>query len=213
MHGAFGGRPIKTGKYSKHLGKLARGYEESLADAELMNMRQPIAVLDAAFKRLQERVNEFDTPECRKKAWEALRHAEDAGRAGDTAGAQAAMAELRRLLKDGVAEDRNLKIMVETGNALILRMKDGWDIRLKKSQVMGAKELVAVMAQFVEIIRRVADQPTAMRIIKEIDSRLLTAPREVEILNIQDAEKKPDEITAPPPKPDRYRRSGEVEKG
>src|SRR5690606_19849988 len=77
MHGAGskgkpGGRPIKHGRYSKHLPeRLAGKYAEAQADERLLELRDEIALLDA---RLGELLGSLDAGES-GALWQALKAA------------------------------------------------------------------------------------------------------------------------------------------
>lgn len=70
--GKLGGRPIKTGRYSKHLPtRLAARYNEAQNDPDLLQLRDEVALLDTRIGELLVSLQDGDT----RKLWTDLQDA------------------------------------------------------------------------------------------------------------------------------------------
>lgn len=172
LHGGAPGTggPIRHGRYSKVLGRLADAYEESRADATLSDLREPISLLDVAVKRAAKRAAEAETAEFRKQALELWRAIVGAG--VDWGEAEQPAKALGALLTSGVAEDQAFEQLVRTADRLAHRVEQWWQVRLAKRQVVNAKDLTAIFARLVDEIRQNVPEPHAGRVIDRV-SRLV----------------------------------------
>lgn len=169
-HGAGGGRPIIHGRYSARLGRFREMYEASLEAGEgLFDLRETLALLDVHVKRAVERADQLDTPEFRRTAWQTFQRAQVATEAEEQG---TILAQLGRLLRDGVSEDDAFDQLTKAAERLAVRQEKAWAIRLNASQALNARDLVTVMARLIDVI--VQETPErAARIVERIDQEVL----------------------------------------
>ncbi len=139
------GRPIKHGRYSKSLPKqLSRRYEEALADSELINQREHLAVYVALIEQKPSQMGD----ESHAQLWEsAILATAKLKRALEDENLVAANAEakaLERILQNGAgtaqSEKEARELMLEARTLSETEIK-----RLEKmNQFVAVRELVAV---------------------------------------------------------------------
>lgn len=175
--GASTGPPIKHGRYSKRLGRFRDAYEEAKNDPSLMDLRESLALLDLTVQRAAERATDNDTPEFRKRALALARGVEQAAGTEDFEGE---MKDLLELLETGVREDSALDDLARAAERLGRRQEKAWSIRLDAATALNARDLVAVLARFADIVLEEADKDAARRIVSRIDGEILgTGPAAV----------------------------------
>lgn len=160
MHGAKGGRPPQTGRYSKHLGRIRECYESALADRTLLDLREPIAALDAIVRRLAERVEELDTPTYRQTLMALL----EESRGADAGKAHAAAAAMHALIERGADEDQTLAVLRDSLSELAKRIEGAWKVKLDKKHALGMAEQRVLFARFLDIVAGETDLATAQRV-------------------------------------------------
>ena len=170
FHGGLGGRPIIHGRYSKSLGRLREAYEEARSDPGLLDLRDTIALLDVVVRRAAERAAALDTPEFRETALELF---EDALQATEPSETDKAMEALGALLREGSQEDDALRELGSSVEKLAKRQEKAWDLRLTAANVINAKDMVALLGRFADIVLEEADADTATRIVQRVDREVL----------------------------------------
>lgn len=189
--GASTGGPIKHGRYSKALGRFAEAYEESRADASLLELREPLAVIDAMAKRLMSRVAEGDTPGLRRRAVKLASAAAKAQSEDQPLVAEAKLAELERLLREGVEEDRSARLLVDTCYRLARRVEGANHIQLQRKNVVNGRELLAVLKRFMDVVFvHVTDELLRGRIAHDIDINVLGGARQRALPEIASGEER-----------------------
>ncbi len=169
-HGARGGAPIKTGRYSIRLGRFRDAYESALNEEEaLMDLRETMALLDITLQRAAERAAQLDTPDFRKRANQIF---DLARQATDPEEARRHLSDLGMLLREGSDEDSALKQLSDAAERLAQRQEKAWSIRLSAAQVINARDLVTVLSRFVEIVTEEAPE-IAPRIIERVDREIV----------------------------------------
>jgi len=104
IHGGKGeGRPPTTYRYSALAGPIGDAYRASIADANLLDPREPLAGLDAIVKMQTARMEAGDSPKFRSVALELLSQALTARSGGDGATEDALLKALAKHLTDGNA--------------------------------------------------------------------------------------------------------------
>jgi hypothetical protein len=174
--GAGGLSSIKTGRYSKALGKLAAGYESSLNDRQLFDLREPIAALDGVTKRLMNLVEEHDSPEWRRSVASKYKQVREALANGDEH-ATRLLEELGELINKGAAEASNLEALGSNLDKLARRIEGAWSIHLAKTQVMNKGEIVGLLAKIVVLIRDEGGNALASRVQSRLLAELSTQMR------------------------------------
>jgi hypothetical protein len=177
--GSGGMHNLRHGRYSKSLGKLAAGYESSLNDRQLFDLREPIAALDGVTKRLMAMVDEHDSPEWRRAVRSKYKAVREALASGDP-NAAAMLEELGELIEKGAAEAGSLESLGSNLDKLARRIEGAWSIHLQKTQVMNKGELVGLLAKFVAVVRDEAGSAIASRVQQQLYS-LLSAPASQQI--------------------------------
>lgn len=172
-HGARAGTPIKHGRYSQVAGRFAKAIEESRLDATLLDLREPISILDAMVKGALERASAGDSPELRKKALSLVL----AARAAHRDDAQITLTEkldaLEQMLREGIAEDRNTRVLVDRTDRLRRAVEGAWQVKLARKNVMNVRDLVALLARVVDLLRRELPPKDAARVARLIDAEIM----------------------------------------
>ena len=163
---------LKHGRYSKSLGVFSKAYQDSLNDPSLLDVKEPIALLDSALKQIAARVGEGDTVELRQRAYKLLR-AYTWARENKPDGAEAHLNALEKLLKIGVKEDRALNKLITEADRLARRIEGAWSVKLAKKAAINAQDLVAIFARFIDIIKTEAGLPMAERVATRIEAEVL----------------------------------------
>jgi hypothetical protein len=135
-----------------------------------MDLRETMALLDVAVQKSVERATAKDTPEFRRRASELFVKARSSG---DPQEASRHLSELGELLKAGVADDVALEHLSKAAERLARRQEKAWSIKLDAAQAINARDLVAVLARFADIVLTEAPRDAASRIIRRIDGEVL----------------------------------------
>ena len=171
-HGGLGGRPIKHGRYSKSLGSLREAYEASRSDPTLLELRDTLAVLDVIVQKAAARVSELDSPGFRE---EAVQLYKQAAAATDANAMRARLRDLGALLNKGTAEDAALRQLQGSVERLAKRQEKAWDLRLSAANVINARDVLALLSRFADIVLNESSPEVASRIIARIDSEVMGA--------------------------------------
>lgn len=165
LHGGVGdGGPIKHGRYSKHLGRIREAYQAALEDRTLLDLREPIAALDAIVRRLAERVEEHDTPGFRARLLELLAESSS----GSEEEQRAARAALYDTIQRGATEDEALRELRESLSELAKRIEGAWKVKLDKKHALGAAETRVLVARFLDLVAA----ETSMDVARRVGARL-----------------------------------------
>lgn len=172
---------MKHGRYSRSLGFLAEHYKAALKQpAALLDLTEPLALMDAMVRRIAERMSTGDTSELRQRALELLDEARSAG-VEDPARAASLMMELRRLLQQGVDEDKAMRELRDATEAFAKRAEEAWRILLSRQNSINQQHLVSVLAAFVEIVQSEADGPTTQRVVARIHREVMGSDPELRL--------------------------------
>lgn len=170
FHGGLGGRPIIHGRYSKSMGSLREAYEAARNDPTLMELRESLALLDVVVQKAAKRASDLDTPEFREQA---LTLYSDASQATDPVEAQTKLRDLGLLLRSGGEESKALGDLADATERLAKRQEKAWDLRLSAANAINARDMVALLSRFADIVIEEADRETATRIVGRIDTEVL----------------------------------------
>lgn len=184
LHGGLGGRPVEHGRYSQGLGRFREAYQASLSDPGLMDLRETLAVLDVAVKRAAERVADADSPSFREHALELF---EAAQQASDPQEAARAMGKLGDLLRTGLEEDAAMENLGKAAERLARRQEKAWQIRLDAATALNARDLVAIMSRWADIVLEEVPKDAAARVIRRIDGEVLGRGAAATRLEVGDA--------------------------
>ena len=143
---------------------------EARDDPTLMDLRETMALLDVVVQKAAERAGNNDAPEFRSKALELFGQLEWAG---DDVERESILARLGALLRDGVEEDKALKALAENTERLAKRQERAWDIKLSAANAINARDMVAVLMRFADIVLEEAPKDAAGRIINRIDGEIM----------------------------------------
>ena len=169
-HGGLGGSAPIHGRYSKALGRFRAAYEESRQDPSLLDLRETLALMDLVVKKAVSRASESDTPEFRARALELF------GAVRVSVGQEDHERQLDALedhLERGVSEDKALEALAKAAERLSRRQEKAWSIRLDAANAINARDLVAVLARFADIVLDECEKDAAGRIIRRIDGEVL----------------------------------------
>ena len=170
FHGGLGGRPIVHGRYSKSLGTLRTAYEESRSDPGLLELRDTLALLDVVVQKAASRAASLDTPDFRERALDLY---DNASQATDPLVVQGHLRDLGALLRDGSREDDALRELSSAVEKLARRQEKAWDLRLTAANVINARDMVALLGRWADIVLEEADAETATRIIQRVDREVM----------------------------------------
>ena len=169
-HGGLAGAPPTHGRYSKALGRFREAYELARNDPSLLDLRETLALLDLVVQKAVSRASDADTPAFRKQARDLLGAVEVSVGASDH---EDQIARLREWLDKGVEEDTALEELAKAAERLSRRQEKAWSIRLDAANAINARDLVAVLARFADIVLDECDKDAAGRIIRRIDGEVL----------------------------------------
>ena len=173
----FGLPQTTHGRYSKHLPtRLAGKYQEAQADAELLNLRSEIALIDA---RTSELIKQIDTGES-GRIWQEARQAyhdlDAAMKDGDAAATAMGMVELDRLIRAGIRQYAvwgEIRASIEQRRKLVESERKRL---VEMQQMITSERAMLLMAAVVSIIKeQVDDRDTLARISADI-GKLVTVP-------------------------------------
>lgn len=178
FHGAYGGRPPIHGRYSKALNStnLSEAYRAAIEDQSLLDLKEPLALLEACLQRTSERVALADTPEFRKRAYDKYQEIRDRLRSGDQSSASALLIELGDLLRDGVEEDRAVSELSVQAERLAKRVEAVWQIRLTRKQVFNIQQLGVLIGRVLQIVKEEATPEIAAHIVSRMETQVLKLP-------------------------------------
>ena len=166
---------FKTGRYSKYLGgALGDAYKSSLANPELFDLKDSVAMLDAIAQRAAQRADEADTPKFRERSLKRFNEAQDALADGDTARASDHLRSLGKLLRAGVREDASMRFLSESITNYSKRAEEATKLALAKHAAIPAADLVILFARLAEAVTRTAPRDVAAKVLREMDG--LIAP-------------------------------------
>lgn len=163
-NGDNGQNRLKTGRHSKYLGPLAEKYMEAINDPGLLDLREPIALIDAIVKRHAERAAQKDTPDLRVRAYALFQEMREASAKSDAQTAANTMNELGRLLRDGAEDSSVLNDLRDSVDMLGKRIEGAWHVKLQKSSAINGRELAVLVARIMDITSKETDTATALRI-------------------------------------------------
>lgn len=169
-HGARGGAPIKTGKYSTKLGRFREDYERARDDDALFDLRDTVALLDVRVARAAEKASALDSPEYREEALRLWREARDAG---TPEAMRLALGKLGTLLEGGVEEDKALEELARVAERLAVRQEAALKIQLAAASAVREQELNALIAVIHSCIVEELDGKSAQRLLTRLDQTIL----------------------------------------
>jgi len=169
-HGGLGGTSPTHGRYSKALGRFREAYEQARNDPSLLDLRETLALMDIVVQKAVSRASDADTPAFRKKALDMVSAVEVSVGQEDH---PKQVARLKEWLERGVGEDKALEELAKAAERLSRRQEKAWSIRLDAANAINARDLVAVLARFADIVLDECDKDAAGRIIRRIDGEVL----------------------------------------
>ena len=170
-HGGLSpGGKIIHGRYAKGLGRFRDAYQDALQDPSLLDLRESLALMDITVQKAVERVSDCDTPKFRETAVELY---ERATRNEGTEDGVQALNELGDLLRQGMSEDSALDQLAKAAERMARRQEKAWGIKLDAATAINARDLVAVMARWADIVLDEVPKDAAARVIRRIDAEVL----------------------------------------
>lgn len=196
MHGGApgSGRKIVHGRYSKALksATLSKAYRNAIKDESLLDLQEPIALIEACLQRTGARVAQADTPDFRKRAldlYQRMRDSEDADKRVEL------MRQLGALLRDGVQEDRAISELSIQAERLAKRIEAVWQIRMLRRQNLNMQQVGVLIARVLEIVKEECPPAIAQNVVERMEVQVLKLSaqgRDVEPVEvIEDAETEP----------------------
>ncbi len=158
------------GRYSKALGRFRGAYQEAIMDPSLTDLRETMALLDVVVQKAAERAADNDAPEFRKQA---VKLYEELSWASEGQERESVMTRLGEHLRTGIEEDKALESLAHSAERLAKRQERSWDIKLSAANAINARDLVAVLTKFADIVLEEAPKDVAGRIIHRIDGEVV----------------------------------------
>lgn len=164
LHGGLSTGPrLKTGRYSAVLVRLRDGYEEALNSKSLLDLKEPVALLDAVVRQLAARAElDGDSPDFRKRALEAYREARESEN----------FDALGELLKNGVDEDRATSRLTKELDRLARRIEGAWSVKLQRKNALSIADLKLVVLRIMDIVQKHVAADTFRAVVLEVESEL-----------------------------------------
>lgn len=157
---------FRTGRYSKFLpDKLAARYAEAVSDAELLDLRHEIALIDLRISALVERLGTGESAENWGRLIEAYDQLKSSQAVRDVAGLADALSALGAVIEGGKQNESGWKEVIE----LLERRRRLVDSETKRlalmQQFVTSQQLVSLAAAVLEVIREnVSESATRARI-------------------------------------------------
>lgn len=166
-----------TGRYSKVLpARLLARYQEASADAELLALREDIALVDARLADLLGRVDSGESVQAWGRVAEGLGLLRAAIAQGDAGGLRGAVSALEAAVKQGQAD---YAAWDEVGKTLDRRARlvEGERRRLvEMQQMLSAEQAMTLLAAVADVIRRHVTERAALAAISAELVRLMAGP-------------------------------------
>lgn len=165
--------PQRNGRYAAAMGRFGQAYQQALNDKDLLDLREPIAALDAIIQRWMKRLDEGDTFELRQRARELV--LDFIGlRIDDPEKAWEKIKELQQLLLEGVNEDRTSVMLAKALERQAKRMTDACALMLNRRNAVNARDVVAVLARVIEILKSEATPDVVARVVERVSSEVMS---------------------------------------
>lgn len=197
LHGGYntGRHLLKNGRYSKALSSstLSAAYCAAVNDRTLLDLTEPIALIEASLQRTATRVSESDTPEFRKSALRLFEEAAQASQDRDQELFALKLSELGRVLRQGVAEDQAVAELAVQAERLSKRLEAAWQIKLQRKQVLHITQVGALMARVLEIVKQEATGETVHQIVQRMETEIMLLPRATERHEIEATDEQPSD--------------------
>lgn len=166
---------FRTGRYSKFLpARLADRYQEARTDAELLSLREEVALLDARMTDLLAQVNTGEAGEHWEKLSDLYQYILRAGRAKDTDGLNVGLTRMGTVLREAKG---SYEAWGEVGRLMEQRRRLVESERrryVEMQQVITAERATLLISVLVDIVRRhISDRDTLSAIVSDVD-KLLT---------------------------------------
>ena len=171
MHGGTQARGLahhstKTGRYSKHLPtRMLANYEQSQKDAELLNLREDIALLDARLSDVLARVDSGESGKVWKELKDAYKALQQANKAQDMMAASEALAEIGSLITHGhldYAAWADVRTLLEQRRKLVESERKRL---VEMQQMMTAGQAQLLIARLYDVVtQHVSDRSTVAAI-------------------------------------------------
>ena len=81
------------------------------------------------------------------------------------------LGQLGELLESGVEDDRALDLLARAAERLARRQEKAWSIRLDAATALNARDLVAVLSRFADIVLEETNKQA--RVIRRVDAEVL----------------------------------------
>lgn len=167
-HGASGGRPIKHGRYSKHLPKrLARNYKALIQDPDLLQAQEHLALLETLLGERLAKLGDTSQAELWGQAIDAYRETRSAMSAGKADETMNGLELLGAILENGHGQakaESDIRALIQ--EAVPVRRVELQRLYAEETAVT-AKQVQALLAAVLDAINRFVDDPEAKRRVGE----------------------------------------------
>jgi hypothetical protein len=170
-HGGKGsGAPLKHGKFSYALGRFGERYDAALEDeTSLFSLHDTLAIMHVAAERAAERLAERDSSDFRERALELMELSVSA----DAADSGRHLIALRKLLREGAAEDEAMTDLIDIAERFAARKEKALDLMLKSKHAMPRRELILLLSGVCDIMVEEGGKEIAKRVTQRISVELL----------------------------------------
>jgi len=167
-HGAAGGRPIKHGRYSKHLPKrLASRYRQLASDESLLQAQEHLALLETLLGERLGKLGETSQAELWGQAIEVYRGTRSAMSDGKAAETMSGLELLGNILENGLGQakaESDIRALIQ--ESVPVRKVELQRLYAEETAVT-AKQVQALLAAVLDAINRFVDDPEAKRRVGE----------------------------------------------
>lgn len=173
MHGGKAAKGIRNGNFqhgrrSKALAKLDEDLGDRVSDPALLDPRRTLAVQEATLARLNEMLEQKDSPEFRELIRKRLGEAMGVMREDPREGVLL-LRQVQEIANRGVDESRALTAL---GNAADLMNKSQnryWQTAMTAARSISPEEFIQLMFRMADIIEEEVDKDAARRILGRTD--------------------------------------------
>jgi hypothetical protein len=171
FHGAK--TPVRgNGRHSAGPVSFKEHYLSALKDDSLLDLREPLAILDSLVKQAAQRIEDKDTPGFRKRAAELMETVVNSHKAMEKSDAASAFRELADLLRTGAADDDARRELREAAESFHDRLVAAWKVRLAAGNVMNYRDTVAMLARVIDILAQECDGQTVVRVCARFQAEI-----------------------------------------
>ncbi len=165
VHGGRAGAPVKHGRYSRAMKVWRSAFQQALSDADLLDTRRELALMDVVTEQLVEQAEELDSPSWRAELRETFALLQRAIRSHRQTDVGALMKKLGDHIERGATAaqvSRDLVAQVDKRAARASRMSE---LALRRQEKVTMDDLAAVLRQFLDVLEDELEPTVYLRVV------------------------------------------------